>query len=56
MADENCAVDAQGKLKDAEDITWYQSGDDDTPILPAKAKSKPGNRVPVAGPSSTSTC
>lgn len=40
MADKNCAVDAQGKLKDAEDITWYQSSDD-MPILPAKGKSKP---------------
>ena len=43
MADRNCAVDAQGKLKDTEDIIWYQSGDENTPILPVKGKSKLGN-------------
>ena len=43
----NCALDAQGNLKDACEIQFYNSEGDDTPI-----KSLKGNAV--AGPSSKS--
>jgi hypothetical protein len=43
---DNCALDAQGNLKDANDIQFYDSEGDDAPIS-ATGKA-------VAGPSSKS--
>ena len=43
----NCALDAQGNLKDTREIQFYNSEGNDTPI-----KSSKGNAV--AGPSSKS--
>jgi len=55
MASENCAVDADSKLKDANDIRWYNSGDDETPITPATGKLRPNDRASITtGPSSKS--
>ena len=52
MASENCAVGADSKLKDANDIRWYNSGDDKTPIAPATGKLIPNDRASItAGPS-----
>jgi hypothetical protein len=36
----NCALDAQGNLKDAEDIQFYNSEGDDAPIASASSKGK----------------
>ncbi|KAI9452908.1 hypothetical protein F5148DRAFT_1289397 [Russula earlei] len=53
MASENCAVGADSKLKDANDIRWYNSGDDETPIAPATGKLRLNDRVSITmGPSS----
>jgi hypothetical protein len=55
MASERCALDADGKLKDAKDILWYHSESDDVlipPDPPVKASSKARARVPVAKSSS----
>jgi hypothetical protein len=45
----NCALDAQGNLKSAEDIVFYESAAEDTPIQSSSRKGKD-----KAGPSSTS--
>jgi hypothetical protein len=36
----NCALDAQGNLKDAEDIIFYNSEGDDTPVASSSTKGK----------------
>ena len=38
----NCALDAQGNLKDASEIQFYNSERDDTPISSMKGKAKAG--------------
>ncbi|KAI9450083.1 hypothetical protein F5148DRAFT_1370913 [Russula earlei] len=44
---------ADGKLKDANNIRWYNSGDDKTPIAPATGKLRPNDKVSITvGPSS----
>jgi hypothetical protein len=44
---DNCALDAQGNLKDANDIQLYDSEGDDTPISTTTGKA-------IASPSSKS--
>ena len=47
MASENCALNSNGGLKDAKDIIWYNSGDDNTtPIPSVVGKSKARARAP----------
>ena len=46
---DNCALDAQGNLKNAEDIVFYESATEDIPIQSSSRKGKD-----KAGPSSTS--
>ena len=45
----NCALDAQGNLKNAEDIVFYESATENTPIQSSSRKGKD-----KAGPSLTS--
>ena len=45
---DNCALDAQGNLKKAEDIVFYESATEDTPIQSSSRKGKD-----KAGPSTS---
>ena len=50
-----CAVGTNGELKDASDIIWYNSGDDEMPIPSTKGELRPDARASItAGPSSKS--
>lgn len=49
----NCAIGANGALKDASKIQWFNDVDDDTPITPPPAKDlltvlMQGGRQPVS--------
>jgi hypothetical protein len=45
----NCALDAQGNLKDANEIQFYNSEGDDTPISSTKGKAKAGPSADCKG-------
>jgi hypothetical protein len=52
----DCALDANSQLKDADNIVFYNSAGDNTPIQkPAKGNANVG-KAPAAGPSLTSMC
>ncbi|KAG2114291.1 uncharacterized protein F5147DRAFT_770272 [Suillus discolor] len=59
----NCAVGADGALKDASEIQWFNDADDDTPITPPPAKDSlavlmQGGRQPasIKGGTRRSSC